>query len=214
MVQNQYLQTPATTDMSDTELFLDGTRHAFDYLGLWVYQSNAKRVLIQSYDRGVIKQCLLRLPLSLDAVYLPRTDLVNVGAWPWPIVSKDSFSKTLAIDLELYPCSLEISAPKPIASRVIGCIRNRYSYKKFLYPKYISAPINQVIRKLQLQGYTCNQMIGVYPPMFIFWWSCAILAEKYTSKHYFRLRDRAFRMISTSGIQRFLSYLVVFDAKR
>ena len=192
------------------ELFTEGTRHALDYLGMWVQKSGARRVHVESIDPDLIRQCLLRLPHSLDMVSVPSRDLIEMGSWPWELSEGARES-----DVALYPFSLEVGASTPHAPCVMGCFRNTFSYRKLIRPRSSTLSIGQVQKMLKGAGYHMEDVVGIYPPQFIFWWTLSILAGHRASARHFVYKNYAFQTLSKSkGWSRYFGYLVMFYAQQ
>ena len=193
------------------ELFTQGTRHALDYLGMWVQQSGAQRVYIESVDSELIRQCLLRLPRSVEEVSLPSCQLVKEGSWPWRITEGE-----IDVDVALYPFSLEVGrAFDAHAPRMMGCFRNTYSYRKLIRPRSQTISWSHVQQRLKEMGYQIEDKVGIYPPQFIFWWTLSVLAGYRASSRHFIYKDYAFQTLSKrEGWSRDFSYMVMFNAQK
>jgi hypothetical protein len=201
---------PSNLLTTDDQLRTHCGRHALGYLGMWTQASQARSAHIEALDPTVVRQCLLRLPPSLDVVSVPRPALVGEEPWPWPVLEKGHQS-----DVALYPLSLEVGAARPTAPTVIGLFRNTLSYRKLLYPEEPTLALGSVKRTLARDGYIIQRVVGIYPPQFIFWHTLSTFAGASASALHFRLGDAAFRALSTSSRwARHLCHLVVFYARR
>jgi hypothetical protein len=213
MVSVQRMYSNQVTLLSAAELFTHSTRRAIAYLGLWTQHSAARAVHIESVDLGVIRQCFLHLPSSVETVSVPVSGLLENESWPWPISVKGAGSTEA--EVTLYPLSLENGAREPMSPGVIGCFRNTFSYRKLFYPRQPSLTIGYVQNLLERCGYAIQRMVGVCPPHFILWWMLgAIVGVRAPSLH-FQFSNYALQhLVKSRGKFRYLSYLVVFYACR
>jgi len=192
-------------------LFTHGARHALDYLGMWTQHSRARVVRIESTDTQVIQQCLLRLPPSIEVVSLVADGKIDDAPWPWQIHT-GSYPQA---DVVLYPFSLETKLSDTSTPLIIGCFQNAFSYRKLLHPRHPMILLSRVRNQIIRMGYVIENLVGIYPPDFMFWWTLSLLTGSCASSLSFRFKNQALlRLSHRYGMGRFVSSILVFRARR
>jgi hypothetical protein len=170
------------------ELGTPGARHAFDLLGMWTHHSGAEQVFLSTSDDHVRR-------VVSNYLTLPLTD----GR----------------AEIALYPFTLERAEPVFDTPLIAGCFRNRWSYRTLLYPLmpfYSLASLRTVLRR---QGYSLKKLVGIYPPMFMFWWTLSVFAGTRLPSLHFLWEQTAMNYLATARMPGLaFSYLVVFYACR
>jgi hypothetical protein len=175
-------------NMSSDELGTAGIRYAFDLLGFWTHHSQANQALLFTNDdniRGAICD-RLTLPLASDQARIA-----------------------------LYPFTLEQAEPVFDTPLIAGCFRNRWSYRKLLHPLMPVYSLQSLQAVLQRQGYALESLVGVYPPLFMVWWTLSVLAGTRLPSLHFQCEQVAINYLATDRLPGLtFSYLIVFYARR
>lgn len=170
------------------ELGTAGARHAFDLLGMWTHDIGETRAFLSTNEDNVREAICERLTL-------PLTD----------------GQATIA----LYPFTLEQDEPVFDTPLIAGCFRNRWSYRKLLYPHMSTYSISSLLAVLQRQGYSLEKLAGIYPPIFMLWWTLSELAGTRLPSLHFQWGQTAMNYLATDRLPGLtFSYLVVFYARR
>jgi hypothetical protein len=170
------------------ELGTAGARHAFDLLGMWTHHSGARQVLLSTSDDHVRRAMCERLTL-------PLTDD--------------------RAEIALYPFTLERLEPVFDTPLIAGCFRNRWSYRKLLHPFMTVCSLPGLRAVLRRQGYALEKLTGIYPPMFMLWWTIGLFAGIRLPSFRFRWEQTAMNHLATARLPGLaFSYLIVFYARR
>jgi hypothetical protein len=170
------------------ELGTAGARHAFDLLGMWAHQSGAAQVLLFTSDDNVRRAVCDRLTL--------------------PLAGSQA-------EIALYPFSLEQAEPVFDTPLIAGCFRNRWSYRKLLYPLMPVSSLPSLQAVLRRQGYALERLAGIYPPKFMLWWTLSVLAGTRLPSLHYQWEQTAMNYLATTRLPALtFSYLIVFYARR
>jgi hypothetical protein len=171
-----------SVNISPGELGSLGLRHAMNWLGYYAQHSGARSARIITADAMVRERMILRLPIPL---------------------SDDPSG------IELIPFC-ELIQPEFHAPVVAGFFRNTSSYRKLLHPFEKTRSLRWLRRQCALKNYSLIEWRGIYPPAFVFWWSCALMAASRFPDLHFQWEDRAFMHLADRSP---FSAWIVFYAK-
>jgi hypothetical protein len=209
------------------ELGTAGVRHAFDLLGMWTYKSGAAQACLVTGDEAV------RRPLR-DRLTIPFTEgTAEIALYPFSLEQNQPLigffgnqrgtppnigrtgSPSYAAPPDMLVTTKKPKEPIFNAPIVTGCFRNIYSYRRLVHPSLAAYSIPQLVADLEQQGYQLEKLVGVYPPIFLFWWILSVMAGARFPAQHFEWEQTAMNHLSTSRQPTMtFSHILVFYARR
>lgn len=201
--------------MNRAELYTAAVRHALDWLGKWVAQLEATVVSLHAPDAALAQAWLWRLPEKVQEVILEAEDK-RTPALPgqWPVALRGEPTSTRP-PLTVLPFTLDTENPPFRSEHILGCFHNAISYRRLRHPGEPCRSLGWLHRKMRREGYQLCQIIGIYPPSFLWRWALVLLFQQMAPALADFWRQRAFEHLSTSRpLPLRLSAIVVFHACR